>query len=247
MEPHHSFNALDYTVIGILLLSGIMALMRGFVREVLSLGAWAASYFVAAKYYPLLEPTIHHYLKNQTAVTAIAATCVFFLTLIILTIISVSIASLIKGTALTSIDRSLGFLFGLLRGGLVVCLIYLAATSILWPNLDKPVAATTTEAQDKTKEQERSMAPDFLLDAKTRPALAYGAHFLKAFIPQSEIDKITKESLDQRAAAQRMIDQETLDALSVPKPASGKEDQPPTYDDKNRSGLDQLIDQKDKP
>src|SRR5580698_4884696 len=136
MEPH-GLNVLDYSVLGIVLLSGLLALMRGFVREVFSLAAWAGAYFAAAKYYTLAEPWTHRWIKNQTGATALAAVIVFIVALTILSIAGHLIAKLIRGRALTAIDRSLGFLFGLLRGVLIVCLCYLGASYIPWLNMDK--------------------------------------------------------------------------------------------------------------
>src|SRR5580698_1016553 len=101
MEPH-GLNVLDYSVLGIIVLSGLLALMRGFVREVFSLAAWAGAYFTAAKYYTLAEPWTHRYIKNQTGSTALAAVVVFVLALAILALAGYLLARLIRGKALTA-------------------------------------------------------------------------------------------------------------------------------------------------
>jgi len=246
MEPHTGLNYLDYAVLGIVFLSGILALFRGFVREIFSLIAWTAAYFVAAKYHALVEPFVHHYIKNEQATVFAAGIGLFCVTLIVLTIVGSVVSNLIKGQALSAIDRSLGFIFGLVRGGLIVCIIYLAALLIFWPNTDKP-----TDEQNKDKNK----PPDWVMEAKTQPALAYGAEMLKVFIPQSEIDKskkstqeyIEQEYAKQKAAVQKAVEQQELDKLSTPTVPGAKGEAAPTYDDKSRSGLDELINQKGKP
>lgn len=249
MDPHNSLNDLDYTVLGVIGLSGFLALMRGFVREILSLAAWGGAYFIAAKLYPMLEPSVHRYIKNQTAVTVIAVLSLFIFTLVILSLIANFISSFVQGTKLTSVDRSLGFIFGLLRGALVVSLIYLGAVTVIWPDADTSQTIVKTQESDKDKDKVAKMpAPEWLMEARTRPAMAYGARELKAFIPQGQVEKTLQKYTEQKAAAQRVIDQQKLDLLSTPTSSDPhKEGAAPSYDDKSRQTLDQLINQKGTP
>jgi hypothetical protein len=84
--------------------------------------------------------------------------------------------------------------------------------------------------------------PDWLLKARTRPMMAYGASELKTMIPGNEFEKKTRAYLEQKAAAQHVIDAQTLENLSVPGVAAGTSG--PTYDENSRARLDQLINQK---
>ncbi len=244
MEPHTGLNDLDFVVLGIILLSGILALFRGFMREIVSLIAWTAAYAAAVKYHALAEPFVHHYIKNDQATMLVAGAGIFFVTLIVLSLLGSMLVDAIRGRGLTSIDRSLGFVFGLFRGGLVVCIVYLAAAAIWWPDMDKP-------ADDQNKE--KSKPPEWVMEAKTHPAIAYGASMLKAFMPEIEKNKknaqdfVDQEIAKQKAEAQKAVQQEELDRLSTPAVPNAKGDAAPTYDDKSRSGLDQLINQKSKP
>jgi membrane protein required for colicin V production len=239
MEPHSGLNTLDYAVLGVILASGLFALMRGFVREMFSLGAWIGAYFCAVKYYPLAEPTVAHYVKNEKAVGIISAVAVFCVALIVLAIIGNLIAGLlIRGRGLTAVDRSLGFLFGIVRGVLVVSIAYLASVAMLWPDINKP---PDEQAKD------RNIPPALLMEAKTRPAMDYGAGRLKEFVPQKEIEKLTPNYFEEKTSVQHTIQEQTLENLSTPSIAVTKPIAAPAYDDKNRSGLDQLINQKGKP
>lgn len=281
MEPSHGLNLLDYSVVSIILLSGLLALMRGFVREVLSLTAWIGAYFIAASNYKRLEPWTHQWVHNPNGAIALAAVIIFIVSLTILTLIGWLIARLVRGKTLTSIDRSLGFLFGLVRGVLVVCLVYLGATYIPWLNMDKLDKADAAPQLDisaqpppggaeKDKEaanNEPDTPPPWLVEARTRPALAYGANILKAYIPTKEIEKTMQEyddkyNNDRNAATQKAIDDaKTQDMIGIP----GKSPPPPeantagptapatpapnptaspAYNSQDRSNLNNLVNQK---
>jgi membrane protein required for colicin V production len=121
------FQLLDVILIGIMLISGLLALMRGFTREVLSLVAWGASalaaYF-AVKQPALIDmalPYVDKPILAQIAVGAIA----FIITLIIVSLISVKISDIVVDSSVGSLDRSLGLIFGFARGFVLVAISYL--------------------------------------------------------------------------------------------------------------------------
>lgn len=121
------FQLLDLILFGIMLVSGLLALMRGFTREVLSLVAWGASAFAAyfaIKQQPLLDlamPYVDKPILAQIAVGAIA----FIITLIVVSLISVKISDSVVDSAAGAFDRTLGFLYGLARGFVLVAIAYL--------------------------------------------------------------------------------------------------------------------------
>ena len=106
------FQLLDLILLGIMLISGVLALMRGFTREVLSLVAWGlaalAAYFAIKqpKLIDLAMPYVDKPILAQIAVGAIA----FLIVLIVVSVISV---------------RTLGFFYGLARGFVLVAIAYL--------------------------------------------------------------------------------------------------------------------------
>lgn len=231
MDPQQGLNAIDYGVIVIVLLSGLLALIRGFVREMFSLVTWAGACIVAAKFYPHALPWVHHYVKADKPAQWAAVGVTFLGALIVLAILGHIITGLVvRGSAITAIDRSLGFLYGLLRGAAVVSLIYLGAVMIFWPDIDKPLAesATTTAAAvapkpdtnaDKAAQEKTDDAPpELLMQARTRPLMAYGAKELASLIPKKMIDRTFQTYTDQKNNAQKAIDQRALDMLSTPEP-----------------------------
>jgi membrane protein required for colicin V production len=209
MELHASLNVLDYIVLGIILISGLFAIMSGFVREIYSLFNWTASYFIAVKFYTAAEPYVKKYISNPTTVTDVSIFVVFCVSFIVLAIVGMVVTRLIiRGHTLTAIDRSLGFVFGLVRGFLIACLVYLVAATILWPDIDKqPVPASEQQEQQAQKDEPQKAdgkhsltmsAPHWLLEARTRPLLAHGANLLKEFIPEKVLEKTTAEYLDKK-------------------------------------------------
>jgi len=252
----NSLNGFDYTVIAIMLLCGFLALVRGFVREVLALVSLAAAFFVAAHFYPLAEPFMQRHLGNHKIAAAASGVAMFFGSWLLLTIISSVLARyLVRGRALNIIDRSLGFGFGLLRGAFVLCIVYMAAMAVLWPDYEKEQAlpaietaqTPTVEGEYKQASKDKDLPPAWILKAKTRPALTYGAHMLKSFIPQGAIEKTLAQYLDEKKKAQHALDDHMLDMLSTPAPTASKTADTPTYDDKSRDGLNHLVDQKANP
>ncbi len=121
------FQLLDFILIGIMLVSGILALARGFTREVLSLMAWAAA--AVAAYFAiqqkqlldLVAPYVDKPVLAQIAVGAI----VFIITLIIVSIISVKISDRVVDSSAGAFDRTLGLVYGLARGLVLVSIAYL--------------------------------------------------------------------------------------------------------------------------
>ena len=121
------FQLLDLILIGIMLISGLLALMRGFTREVLSLIAWGAS--AVAAYYAIKQqalidlalPYVDKPILAQIAVGALA----FLITLIVVSLISVKVSDVVVDSAAGAFDRTLGFIFGLARGFVLVAIAYL--------------------------------------------------------------------------------------------------------------------------
>lgn len=257
MEPQTGLNTLDCVVLGVVAVSGLFALFRGFIREVFSLAALVIGVFAAMHYYPLAEPTIHHYIRSKEAAPIAAGFAIFCLVYLIITIIGMLVVRLVRGDALTAIDRSLGFAFGIVRGAVIVCVIYFSAAQMFWPEIDDPEKVKTEgvetmpeqRAENGKKDQtedDKPYAPEWILKAKTRPFLAAGAATLQSFIPEKEIEKKTQQYLEQKAAAQKVIEQKALDLMSTPAPVV-KEPGVPEYNDKARYNLDKLIDEKVKP
>lgn len=121
------FQLLDIILVGIMLISGLLSLMRGFTREVLSLAAWGASAFgayVAVKQPALIDLALPYVDKPILAMIAVGAIA-FLAILIVVSLISVKISDVVVDSSIGSLDRSLGLLFGFARGFVLVAISYL--------------------------------------------------------------------------------------------------------------------------
>ena len=115
---------LDIILLVVMLISGLLAMIRGFMREILSIGAWGVAAIAALTFYGKLAPIVKSYVNlGDTATNVAAAAIVFLVTLLIVAIITVRISDMILDSRVGALDRTLGFLFGLGRGLLVVVVV----------------------------------------------------------------------------------------------------------------------------
>jgi len=213
-------NALDIGVVAVIGLSAVFAFARGFVREALSIAAWVGAGFITLygfnTAYAMVDPMVHNPLLSQL----IAGFGLFLVSLIILTIITGFIARSVRSSALSPIDRTLGFIFGLARGAFILSLACLL--------LD--VAAP---AGDR---------PQWLKEAKSLPYLQQGANVLRDVMPEQwRIKSATAaEEIPKVNSAEDAM--KAIKALSNPAapPAGSAPDssQTPKYD---RDQLNRLI------
>ncbi|MEM0908806.1 MAG: CvpA family protein [Pseudomonadota bacterium] len=111
---------LDGIVIAVVLISALLAMFRGFVREVLSIAAWVAAAILAYVFYEELVPYVREYVDNPTLAAGISAAAIFLVALIVVSLITMKISDFVSDSAVGSLDRLLGFLFGAARGILLV-------------------------------------------------------------------------------------------------------------------------------
>ena len=116
---------LDVILIGVMLISAVLAMIRGFMREVLSIAAWAIAAIVTLFSYGKLLPLAKGFVNNDiiAAVAVVAGT--FLLTLIVVSVATVRFSDMVLDSRVGALDRTLGFLFGLARGLIIVVVAFL--------------------------------------------------------------------------------------------------------------------------
>ncbi|WP_011580324.1 MULTISPECIES: CvpA family protein [Chelativorans] len=152
---------LDGILVGFTLVSAMLAMVRGFSREVLSIASWVLAAIAAYFLYPVVLPYLTPYIDNPMLAVVASAAAVFFVALIIVTIITMKIADFIVDSRIGALDRTLGFLYGAARGVLVVAVALLFLNWLLGSN-----------------------PPAWITEAKSRPLLEGVGSWLQSLLPE---------------------------------------------------------------
>jgi membrane protein required for colicin V production len=112
-------NWIDYAILVVILLSAVISLIRGFVKEAISLAIWFSAFFIASQFYADLAVYLTK-LDDLMIRNGVAIAILFVSTLILGGLVNYLISQLVQFTGLTGTDRALGLVFGALRGILIV-------------------------------------------------------------------------------------------------------------------------------
>ncbi len=216
-------NGLDVAVAALLLVSAGFAYFRGFVHEVLSITGWIGAAAAAIYGFPAAQPFFRGLFQSKLLADITAGAALFLAALVILSLIARVVSRRVKDSALGALDRALGFLFGLLRGGLIVCIAYL-------------VYNLATPPKDR---------PDWVAKARTTPLMGLGAQALVALLPPQTA---TRLGLREPARSPKTQEPSVQDLLE-PKPKTPDRPALEGYGDKERQDMQRLIDStgRDKP
>lgn len=121
----HFLNWVDLFIIAVIGLSALVSLIRGFVREALSLVGWGIAVWVAISYSTSLAALLQGHIPQATLRMAVAFAILFVVTLILAAIVNHLISQFIVKTGLSSTDKMIGVFFGLGRGVFLVTLLLL--------------------------------------------------------------------------------------------------------------------------
>jgi membrane protein required for colicin V production len=155
---------LDIILLVVMLISALLAMVRGFMREILSLTSWVAAAVVAYLAFPKMYPLVQGYISNDIAAKIAAVAIVFLGTLLIVAVVTIRISDTILDSRIGALDRTLGFIFGLGRGLLIVVVAFLFFNFF---------------APEKSK-------PAFVKDAKSRVILESTGDWLMSKLPDVE-------------------------------------------------------------
>lgn len=161
---------LDLGLIAVVLISALLAMLRGFTREILAIGSWIAATAAAVYLFPLLVPYVKPYIAKELYAQIASATAIFFVALIVVSIVTVNLSDAILDSRVGAIDRSLGFLFGAARGFVLCVIAFLFFTMFT--------------AADK--------APSWVRTAKSRPLLESTGEDMKTLLPHDFLNKFMK-------------------------------------------------------
>ena len=112
-------NWIDYALLGVILLSAVISIIRGFVKEAISLAIWFSAFFIASQFYADLATYLTKF-DDLMIRNGVSIAILFVATLLIGGLVNYLISQLVQFTGLTGTDRALGLVFGALRGILIV-------------------------------------------------------------------------------------------------------------------------------
>ena len=159
----------DIVFATVILLSGALALYRGFVTELLAIVGWSGAAIATVTLFNPLQPYARDYIPSDIGADVATGIIIFFTTLLIISLLARLVAGTIRGKSIGLIDRFLGLLFGLLRGYVVLIIVFLLFEQV-YPRDDQP---------------------DWIRDAHTVPLLDFGGTILLRLVPQSPFDEDT--------------------------------------------------------
>ncbi len=190
------FHMTDIAVVIVVLISGVLAFLRGFVREALGIAAWIGAAFIAMQVQPLTMGLAMDLIGMEVIAKYGSWVVIFLIALIVLSIVSGAIANMIKDTSLNALDRSLGFVFGLARGGLLIAVAYFLSAQLM--NKNAP-------------------PPEWLAKAKTYPLILRGADIVSVFVPRDASEQAAREIEEKRRQGEALLEiQKNLQTLTAP-------------------------------
>jgi membrane protein required for colicin V production len=210
----------DVILIGIMLISGLLALMRGFTREVLSLLSWGGAAIAAYFLRPFLLETAESYFAESDKWVAeiVLVVAIFIVALIIIQLLTMRLSDWVLDSGVGVLDRTVGFAFGLVRGLLLVVVSYLF---FIWlvPRDDHPTQ---------------------IRNALTLPLVESTADIIISYLPTDIAEQLTSLKYDNDPLPNTGDGTEGGNGTGDTDPSSEE-----GYDGEERSGLNQLLESTD--
>lgn len=159
---------LDGIVLAVTLFSAVLAMVRGFSREILSVVSWVAAAAAAVYFYPALMPYASKYTQSHTIAMIGSVALIFLVVLIVISVITMRIADFIIDSRIGALDRTLGFLFGAARGLLLVVVAMMLFNWLVTP----------------------SQQPKWVSEAKSKPLIDSLGKKLANMLPENADSKL---------------------------------------------------------
>jgi membrane protein required for colicin V production len=208
---------LDIVLIAVMLVSGLLAMVRGFMREVLSITAWVLAAAVTLYSYGKLLPYAKQYFNNDIVAAVAVIGGLFLGTLLVVSVLTIKVSDMVLDSRVGALDRTLGFLFGLGRGLVIVVVAFQFFTWLV---------------------PDRSQ-PNWVKSAKSRVVLAGTGQWLMSMLPEDPENTILKKL--------KRPQPEDSDTPDSPADQHGELDVPANtradvgYDHASRTGMQQLL------
>jgi membrane protein required for colicin V production len=129
-----TFTLLDGILLLVILISAVLAMIRGFTREVFSIASWVAAAAAAYFFWDDARPYVQNYIEDENLALGITIAGIFFITLLVVSIITMRISDFVLDSKAGPLDRTLGFVFGAARGLLLVIIAVLFLNFFIAPD-----------------------------------------------------------------------------------------------------------------
>jgi len=131
-------NWVDLTILVLVGISAALAFMRGFVREVLGIAAWAGAAWISYSFVDLIRMPMRDLISDPNMAEIVAYAALFLAALLVLTILTGIVAQIFHSLGLGAVDRTLGIAFGIARGAALTVAAYIGAGWVMpperWPD-----------------------------------------------------------------------------------------------------------------
>ncbi len=213
-------NYMDFAVIAVIVISGLLAFSRGMIKELFSVAGWVAAALVTLYSFTEVRPLARQFIPQTWLADGAAAVGVFVITLIVASLLSGMVARRVHESGFSMLDRSVGLMFGLTRGAVLVCLAYLLLNWAFKP-----------------EEQ-----PKWVQTARSLPMIAYGAELLTRLAP-TDLMEGGGTAIDRASEkARKAIEAEkALRLLTRPLPAEGTAPRRDGYTGKERKAMRRAV------
>ena len=212
-------NVLDIVILAFLFLCAVAAFFRGFVQSVLWIAVWVGAAFATVYAFPHASPLVRQWIANRAAADIAAGLAVFVATLIMLSVVRHAIGQTVRNSALSALDRSLGFLFGLAFGTVLISAVYFGLAS--WSD-------------------RRDQWPDWAREARLLPVVERATLAMCSVAPKRVRDQCDRVVGSTARSSPRDIERE-FERLAAPPAGAGTQDSRPGYKEQERKDLDRLF------
>jgi membrane protein required for colicin V production len=213
-------NPVDLGVLGAILICALISLVMGFVRTILALSSWAGATLVTIWGFAYVRPLARDYVTPPLLADIAAGLGVFVAALILFSVVSHVLSSLVRGSSLSFLDRTLGFVLGAVIGALLVAVAWLGASSFV----------------------ERDKMPEQLRTARTLPMVDQLSELVRSLLP-AELRGQARDAADEagRRGRQAELYRGALEAGPAPQPRAAPQPGETGYKPEERRRLDNLF------
>jgi membrane protein required for colicin V production len=155
-------NFLDLIILGVIGLSTLLAFSRGFIKEMLSILGWIGAVIATVALFSPVRHIVRQYIAEPLLADIAAGIGIFVVTLVLCGMLNHWVSAQVRGNGLGALDRSLGLVFGLVRGSVIVCAAYILLTFF---------------------QPDRAELPDIVNEARLLPIVERGSAFILTLLP----------------------------------------------------------------